>query len=394
MHIKHAVSTDGGLTFSAEQAVLPVSGYTYASGQIDTYSMPVGDADITGGPFDGNIYIAFTNRGDEDLSEDRTDVDFIRSTDGGLTWSDRYQINDPPDAAEMDAFHPWLIVNEEGVLVVIFYDQRYDPRRYFLFDCIAAYSFDGGETFTTNHRISDVSSSPQDLDAPLDPVPAAAFTASAGGPAAVLSSASMAGLIAEYIGVSAFEDKIVGVWTDSRDLNSEVYTATWQLPLLEPRLIAPDTNSIHSMQPLLKWSTGWKHDQDSYRVEMSPTDDFSASVISATVDTNFHLPEPPLTNGLWYWRVKAFNLTTGDSSGYSPVWNFTMEGSYECGDVDGSGQVDALDVDYFIDWLYRGGTGPVTLAVADVNGDDNVDVLDIDYFIDWLYRGGPDLNCW
>ena len=76
------------------------------------------------------------------------------------------------------------------------------------------------------------------------------------------------------------------------------------------------------------------------------------------------------------------------------MWNFTKEAGLECGDVNGSGQVDALDVDYFIDWLYRNGPGPVSLAVADVNGDDSVDILDIDYFIDWLYRSGPDLNCW
>ncbi|UCG60689.1 MAG: DUF4962 domain-containing protein [Candidatus Zixiibacteriota bacterium] len=389
--IKHRVSDDGGLSFGPEQAVLPVSGYTYANGGIDTYSQPVGDADLTGGPFDGNLYIAFTNRAAED-SIDHTDVDFIRSTDNGATWSDRYQINDAPDADNMDAFHPWLIVNQEGILAVIFYDQRYDPTKYSRFDCIAAYSFDGGETFTTNHRVSSESSRPQDLALDIASLPVPSFKG-ASGASTLSSSSSMAGLIAEYIGVTAFYDKILAVWTDTRDDNQEVYSATWDLPLLEPRLAYPEDLSSHESPPLLGWSTSWKNNIDRYRVELSESGDFSSGVISDVVDTNFYQPSSALGTGTWYWRVKTFDVPTNDSSGYSNVRRFTSSSAVICGDADGNGQPDILDVDYMIDWLYRGGPAPVSMEAADVDNNDQVDILDIDYFIDWLFREGPDLNC-
>jgi len=388
--IKHSISTDGGQTFSYEDTVLSVSGYTYANGSINTYSMPVGDADITGGPFDGNLYIAFTNRGDEDAG--RTDVDFIRSTDNAATWSPRYQINDAVDAGLMDAFHPWLICNEEGILVVVFYDQRYDPPAYYFFDLIAAYSFDGGETFTTNHRISDVSSSPASLASALDVVtaPPVANDNSRREPVA---TTVMAGLIGEYVGVTAFHDKINAVWTDSRDGNSEVYTANWYLPLLPPRLAYPEDGAALSGEPTLRWSTAWKNHEDRYRIEISPNSDFSDPVITALVDTNFYTPTPPVEFEQCYWRVKAFNISTSDSSEYSPTWYYSTA-ALLCGDLDGDGDVDPMDGVFFVNWLWRGGPAPVELAVADVDGNGDVNPLDAIYFVNWMWRGGPDLQCW
>lgn len=390
MTIKHSVSTDGAQTFSYEDTVLSVSGYTYANGGINTYSMPVGDADITGGPFDGNLYITFTNRGPEDGS--RTDVDFLRSTDNGLTWSQRYQINDAVDAGLMDAFHPWLICSEEGILVVVFYDQRYDAPAYYLFDLIAAYSFDGGETFTTNHRISDVSSSPASLASVLEDATVSPSSTSNSRREPIVSS-PMAGLIGEYIGVTAFHNKINAVWTDSRDGNSEVYTANWYLPLLQPRLAYPENGAEVGGEPTLRWSTTWKNYEDRYRVEISPNSDFSDPVVSALVDTNFFAPSPPAEFGTCYWRVKAFDISTGDSSEYSPTWQYSTT-LLLCGDVNGDGEVDPMDAVYFVNWLWRGGPPPVSLEAADVDGSGAVDPLDAIYFVNWMWRGGPDLQCW
>ncbi|UCD65084.1 MAG: hypothetical protein JSW34_06540 [Candidatus Zixiibacteriota bacterium] len=392
MTIKHSVSTDGGQTFSVEDTVLSVSGYTYANGGINTYSQPVGDVDLTGGPFDGNIYLSFTNLGDEDGS--RTDVDFIRSTDGGVTWSERLQINDAEASDLIDAFHPWLICNEEGILVTVFYDQRYDPPDYLLFDLMAAYSFDGGETFTANHRISSVSSSPYSLDSYLETPAQPVFDNLQPRQLPTAPSAPMAGLIGEYIGVTAFQDKMLAVWTDSRDGNSEVYTATWQLPMLEPRLLYPQCGSIVPPQPIeFRWATSWKNDRDRYRIEISTTPDFSGSVITAQVDTNTFVLDTTFSLGHAYWRVKAFDILTGDSSACSPICDFT-ESSLICGDLNGDQQVDALDISYFVDWLWKGGTPPEALEVADVDGSGQADALDLLYFVEWMFLGGPDLNCW
>jgi len=321
--IKHVVSGDGGQTFTYEDTLFSVSGYTSANGGINTYSQPVGDADITAGPFDGNIYISFTNRGPEDGS--RTDVDFVRSTDNGATWSERIQINDDPNSVLMDAFHPWLIVNEDGILIAVFYDQRFDPGPYFLFDLLAAYSFDGGETFTTNRRISDVSSAPNDLASFSRVVASQPWSENPDESIMPMSQYPQAGLIGEYIGVTAFHDKVNAVWTDSRNGNSDVYSAGWYLSLMEARLLSPDSGSLTTSTSSFKWATSWKNDQDRYRWELSSVDDFSSLITTRTSDTNLLAFDSSLSDGVYYWRVKTFNTAETDSVEYSKTSSFTLD---------------------------------------------------------------------
>jgi hypothetical protein len=67
-----------------------------------------------------------------------------------------------------------------------------------------------------------------------------------------------------------------------------------------------------------------------------------------------------------------------------------------CGDVTNDGVVDAGDVVYMVNYLYRSGPLPVPLpCVGDVNNDDVVDAGDVVWLINYLYRGGsaPDPNC-
>ncbi len=320
MAMKHVVSTDGGASFTYQDTILQVSGYMTADGGINTYSQPAGDADITGGPFDGHIYISFTNTGPEDSGN--SDVDFVRSTDNALTWSPRLQINDGANTEDIDSFHPWLIVNEEGVVIVIFYDQRYDAPSYYLFDALAAYSFDGGATFTSNHRISTVSSSPGSLKSDGEEQ---AYTIDENGFYQPLRTGDRAGLIGEYIGVTAFHDKINAFWTDSRDGNSEIYTANWYLPLLEPRLSAPEIGAYAGAYPSFHWATSWKHNEDRYRIEISTDESFVENVSSFVVDTNLYIPVAPLAEGSYYWRVKSLKTTSPDSSDYSEVWSFEAD---------------------------------------------------------------------
>ena len=320
----HVTSFDGGQTFSPRTDIMRISGFTQAPGGLNTYSQPAGDADITGGPFDGNVYISFTNLGSEDFG--RTDVDFIRSTDNGITWSERIQINDDPDHQLADSFHPWLTVNQEGVVIVIFEDHRENPPLYRDFDLFAAYSYDGGETFTANHRISTVSSSPEALLGASFSKPQT-WPRDENGDVIMVPLNNRAGLLGEYICVTAFFDKINAVWTDSRDGNSEVYTANWHLPLLDPRLLSPGAGEQVTATPRLMWATSWKHNQDRYRVEVSSDMTFSDPLQlqdSLTVDTNF-ADVSVAGDGTFFWRVKAFNIVSGDSSDYSAVGNFTVD---------------------------------------------------------------------
>ena len=395
--MKHSVSTDGGATFSYEDVVVPISGYQSANGGINTYSNPVGDADIFNGPFDGNLYIAYANIGPEDGG--RTDIDFIKSSNNGITWTNRIQINDYKNSSVCDAFHPWMVVNEEGVIVTIFYTNRYDEPSHYLFDVVAAYSFDGGETFTTNHRISSVSSSPGNL---FDRIPPQLewpeFTPQTETP---VMSKSKAGLIGEYIGVSANYDKLTAVWTDSRDGNSEVYNANWTIPLLEPRLLSPLEGDTLELPVTCSWATSWKNDFDRYRMEFSINSDFSANVESVVNDTNFTNITSLTDYGMIYWRAKTFDIISGDSSAYSAIDSFYIEEPYMgcCIGVTGNinGDVDdLLDISdrlYMVDYFFEdpAGPAPVCWEEADVDGSGSVDISDLLYLVDYFFAepGGP-----
>ncbi|UCG60693.1 MAG: PKD domain-containing protein, partial [Candidatus Zixiibacteriota bacterium] len=59
------------------------------------------------------------------------------------------------------------------------------------------------------------------------------------------------------------------------------------------------------------------------------------------------------------------------------------------GDVDHDGSMNILDIDYFIDWLFRGGPEIGCFEEGDADGNLSLDLLDVDYMIDYLYRDGP-----
>jgi hypothetical protein len=318
-------STDGGLTMTSPVKVRTVDPVWWAGvdGGINIPIGPFGCTDISGGPHDGNIYIAYSNRDTTNLDYLDYNIEFIRSLDGGSTWSEPYYINDDSTGpgAMYDQFHPWLFCNQEGTLFIVFYDQRMDPVTHRNFDLFAAYSFDGGETFTTNHRISSESSNPD-------------YFKKAG-------NDTRAGKIGEYVGVTAYKDHINATWTDAREVftyNLVVLGANWITPILEPRLLSPVNNgSVPGPYPHFDWATAWKVNDDYYRVEVATDKQFVNIVFAENTDSaGLVSSSHPLSENLYYWRVKAFKLSTGDSTSYSKVASFTI-GDYACVDSDGDG---------------------------------------------------------
>ncbi|MEK6843314.1 MAG: dockerin type I domain-containing protein, partial [Candidatus Micrarchaeota archaeon] len=64
-----------------------------------------------------------------------------------------------------------------------------------------------------------------------------------------------------------------------------------------------------------------------------------------------------------------------------------------CGDLDGSGGKNVVDITYFVNYLFRGGPQPKYLCSADVNGNNNINVVDLTYYVNFLFRGGPQPIC-
>ncbi len=59
------------------------------------------------------------------------------------------------------------------------------------------------------------------------------------------------------------------------------------------------------------------------------------------------------------------------------------------GDANGDGDINAEDIIYLINYLFRGGPPPYIMAAGDANGDGEVNAGDIVYLIQYLFHGGP-----
>lgn len=314
-------STDGGQTFTPSKAIMLNDLIWSAPGGIDIYNMCGMDADITNGPYRGNIYLAVPNGTSGDNDNSPSDIIFIKSTDGGDTWSEPVRVNDEPEDLPIYQFHPWLVVNQEGVIIVFFCDQRNDPPYYEKFDTYITFSFDGGETFTQNYRVSDVSSDPGDaytnLHKDISYQPA--------DPASTMLK-PLAGLLGEYIGVSAYYDRVHCIWTDTREGDQDVYYSNFTIPFLPPRLYLPEDSAYVSAQPGFKWAACDFFDEVHYNLEISTDSSFSATDFTySDLDTNFFTLTLPLDETTYNWRVKAFKVLDTTETQYSVIRSFTVD---------------------------------------------------------------------
>ena len=396
--IRQTVSTDGGQTFGDEDVIIETTmGYGYVDGDIDVYDAPIVDCDITGGAYDNNIYIAQTQYSGFYFDESAWDMDIAvwRSTDGGTTWLGPERANDDPLGEDFDQFHPWLVVNREGVVLLIFYDQRTDQLNHYKFDAFFTASFDGGETFIRNMRISDVSVNPDYLTSPKVTTEDYKFDPATVG--RVLRSdpvdkSPMAGKIAEYIGIHAYYDAVNAIWTDTRNGNQDSYAARFVMPFDAPRLYYPEDSAvIEDNQPVFKWSTNWHEDRVSYLLQVStdPTFAIIDYEYDDLPDNEYQIPVL-LSTGRTYWRVMAHRSDLLDSSPFSEIYTFTIgtEPPFECGNTDGTGVVDIDDIVYLIAYVFQGGPEPIPVDAGNVDCAGDVDIDDIVYLISYVFQGG------
>jgi hypothetical protein len=232
-------STDGGQSFVApdEQTLDPAD-----SGTRGLPFGPIGRIDplTTAGLFDnhfrtqvvrtlvadmtrpGSVYAAeaVLNRDTSGQTLDPADVRFSRSSDGGLTWQSTFGLGGQPAAVLNDdnggqlarglsddvvtgQALPRLAVDAQGDIVALWYDTRRDPANHLL-DVFAAVSTDGGQSFSPNIRLSDVS-----FDAN-----AGRFTDATGGVDYYLGDA---------LGLAVADGTAYAAWTDTRNGNQDVF---------------------------------------------------------------------------------------------------------------------------------------------------------------------------
>ena len=144
-------SIDDGNTWLNQEIFVcdQIGGWDYTIPGINRCNgLPITVTDLSNSPYQGTIYINFT---DQQNGTDNTDVWLVKSTDGGNTWSQPLKVNN--DTTQTHQFLSWMTVDQiTGYIYVIFYDRRnYTDNNT---DVYLAMSKDGGNTFK-NIKISE-----------------------------------------------------------------------------------------------------------------------------------------------------------------------------------------------------------------------------------------------
>ncbi|HUV31438.1 MAG TPA: right-handed parallel beta-helix repeat-containing protein [Acidobacteriota bacterium] len=123
-------------------------------------------------------------------------------------------------------------------------------------------------------------------------------------------------------------EKIVicfGSWGEGGDIYIDWVIGVDPFPPAPPVLIGPpDQSHIEANKPTF----AWQGDADYFTLEYSTGESFANAVTVPDILDTVYIPAFALPNGVYYWRVKAFNFQ-GESSEHSPVFSFTIEGPYE-----------------------------------------------------------------
>jgi len=181
-----AKSTNGGASFSPPAQAAPIpQQLTFASlGRFCCFrwwSSMFPSMDVAP---DGTVYIAYGARQSK-FSTDPADVYLVASTDGGVTWSLPNMIND--NTSQNGHFFAWLKASSDGVIHIIWGDQRLDPVG-LGYDIFYAVATNHGATISTNTRVTDVGTDPL----------------------------VTIGFVGDYFNIAVSGNQVYPVWTDGR----------------------------------------------------------------------------------------------------------------------------------------------------------------------------------
>jgi Secretion system C-terminal sorting domain len=191
-------STDGGLTFSSQvTAAYPAPPGVYCAGRrtvkncirMDAFPRMAADNGYTSTR--GYVYVAYATN---PAGSDNCDINVVRSTDYGVTWSNPVRVND--DNTITDQWMPAISVDRNGKVYVCWYDSRIDPGNNLMTMLYGSVSTDGGQTFSTNYPISNTPFNPNNM---------------------AVGQPGGEKYIGDYIGISAIGNTSYSVWMDGRN---------------------------------------------------------------------------------------------------------------------------------------------------------------------------------
>jgi hypothetical protein len=137
-----AKSTDAGRTFSQPTPITPLFNELSFHSTYRKSSFAALAVSAT----DGSVHVAYCDQPNKSSA-----LEYVRSTDGGSTFSAPVRLNDVPSGQR---FMPALAADELGVLHASWFDTRNAGRSTGSYDIYAARSTDGGGTWTHNARVT------------------------------------------------------------------------------------------------------------------------------------------------------------------------------------------------------------------------------------------------
>ncbi len=175
------------------------------------------------------------------------------------------------------------------------------------------------------------------------------------------------------------------------------FTITSNPPPGPPTLLSPgDGFTSTSAYMVFDWSE--PAGASTYAIQIDSDTLFSPPAISDTaLAASQYQNIDSLANGEYFWRVKA----RGENgwSAFSERWSFTVAVDtggvvYLVGDVNHNGQVNGIDVIYFVNYLKGGPPPPLEIGgfypEADANGNCQVNGIDVIFMVNF-FKGGPSL---
>ena len=301
--IGFAKSTNGGVTWSTptyvyQQTNFGIRGNLSSKSGIRVSSFPSMAVDRSGGPNNGTIYVTWPQRGVSPAGSD-PDIVYVKSINGGTTWSSPVRVNDDPLNNGKDQYYPWCTVDQAtGQFMIVFYDSRDVTNSQA--NVYMARSLDGGGSFE-NFKVSDQAHSP----API--------------------SGLASGYAGDYIGVAAYNDVAYPYWGDNRTGIYQGWMAKVTYgspcPVAAPSNPSPlnGATSISVNLPQLSWTNG--SGTSNCEVWFGQAGSMT-KVYNGIATSSWNISSTLDYNTTYNWQIIDKNDTCGTSGS---VWAFTTE---------------------------------------------------------------------
>ena len=153
-----AKSTNGGSSFGAVTEIASTeSSFTFPVPSMETRDVFVyasADTDFSNGTYGDSIYVAWSDSTGPTgtASNNHARIQVAYSRNGGSTWTITTP-HETADANNVDRYHQWLAVDQNGRVHIMFYDTRRSASRTAV-DVYYSYSDDGAQTWTTPSRVT------------------------------------------------------------------------------------------------------------------------------------------------------------------------------------------------------------------------------------------------